>query len=59
VKELAYVAKHVVTAKGATNHVKLNQLDASQVLEVPVVNEFLNVFPKEFLDMPPDRTSSL
>jgi hypothetical protein len=29
-KELEYVAVHVVTAKGAANHVKLNQLDASQ-----------------------------
>jgi hypothetical protein len=48
VKELEYVAKHVVTAKGATNHVKLNQLDASQVLEVPVVNEFSMSSPRNF-----------
>jgi hypothetical protein len=44
-KELEYVTEHVVTAKGTTNHVKLNQLDASQGPMVPVVNEFPNVFP--------------
>jgi hypothetical protein len=33
----------------------VNQLDASQGLEVPVVNEFRNVFPEELLGMPPDR----
>jgi hypothetical protein len=34
---------------------EVNQLDASQGLEVPVVNEFLNVFPEELPGMPPDR----
>jgi hypothetical protein len=34
--------------------VKLNQFDASQGPEVPVVNGFPNVFPKELPDMPPD-----
>jgi hypothetical protein len=33
----------------------MNQLDASQGLVVPVVNEFPDVFPKELLGMPPDR----
>jgi hypothetical protein len=42
--ELEYIAKSVVIAKGATNRVKLNQLDDSQGLKVPVVNEFLDVF---------------
>jgi hypothetical protein len=42
--ELEYVAKLVVTTKGAANHVKLNQLDASQGPEVPVVNAFSDVF---------------
>jgi hypothetical protein len=31
-------------AKGAANHVKLNQLDVSQGLTVPVVNKFSDVF---------------
>jgi hypothetical protein len=35
--------------------VKVNQLDASQGSEVLVVNEFPDVFPEEFLGMPPDR----
>jgi hypothetical protein len=53
-KELEYVAKPVVTAKGIANRVKINQLGASQGLEVPVVNEFPNVFPEELPGMPPD-----
>jgi hypothetical protein len=42
--ELEYVAEPIVTTKGAANRVKLNQLDASQGPEVPVVNEFSYVF---------------
>ena len=42
--ELGYIAKSVVIAKGAANRVKLNQLDVSQGLKVPVVNEFSDVF---------------
>jgi hypothetical protein len=34
----------VVIAKGAANRVKLNQLDVSQGLNVPVVNEVFDVF---------------
>jgi hypothetical protein len=33
----------------------VNQLDASQGSEVPVVIEFLDVFPKELPGMPPDQ----
>jgi hypothetical protein len=51
---LEYVAEPLITAKGAANRVKLNQLDASQVLDVPVVNEFPDVFPEELTGMPPD-----
>jgi hypothetical protein len=54
-KELEFVAEPVVTAKGIANHVKINQLDASQGSEVPVVNEFPDVFPEELPGMPPDR----
>jgi hypothetical protein len=35
--------------------VKVNELDASQGPEVPVVSEFPNVFPEELSGMPPDR----
>jgi hypothetical protein len=52
---LEFVAEPVVTAKGVANRAKVNQLDASQGSEVPMVNEFLDVFPKELLGMPPDR----
>jgi hypothetical protein len=54
VKKLQYVAEPVVTANGVTNHVKLNQLDASEGLKVPVVNELLDVFPEELLGIPFD-----
>jgi hypothetical protein len=52
---LEYIAEPVVIAKGATNPVKLNQLDVSQGLKVPVVNKFSDVFFKELSVMPPDR----
>jgi hypothetical protein len=54
-KGLEFVTKPVVTAKGIANHAKINQLDASQGSEVPVVNEFPDVFPEELPGMPPDR----
>jgi hypothetical protein len=54
-KELEFVTEPVVTAKGVANCVKVNQLDASQGSEVPVVNEFPDVFPEDLPGMPPDR----
>jgi hypothetical protein len=54
-KELEYIAEQVVTTKGIANRVKINQLGASQGSEVPVVNEFPDVFPEELPGMPPDR----
>jgi hypothetical protein len=54
-KEMEFVKELVVTAKGVANHAKVNQLNASQGSEVPVVNEFPDVFPEELLGMPPDR----
>jgi hypothetical protein len=43
-KEMEFIAEPMVTAKGVANCVKVNQLDASQGSEVPVVNEFPDVF---------------
>jgi hypothetical protein len=54
-KEMEFVTELVVTAMGVANHVKVNQLDASQGSEVLVVNGFSDVFPEELLRMPPDR----
>jgi hypothetical protein len=54
-KEMESVTEPVVTTKGVANHAKVNQLDASQGSEVPVVNEFPDVFPEELPGMPPDR----
>jgi hypothetical protein len=54
-KELEFVVEPVVTAKGIVNHAKINQLGDSQGSEVPVVNEFPDVFPEELPGMPPDR----
>jgi hypothetical protein len=54
-KELEFIVEPVVTAKGIANRAKLNQLNASQGSKVPVVNEFLEVFPDELPGMPPDQ----
>jgi hypothetical protein len=54
-KEFEFIAELVVTAMGIANRAKLNQLNASQGSEVPVVNEFPDVFPDELPGMPPDR----
>jgi hypothetical protein len=54
-KEMKFITEPVVTAKGVANCVKANQLDASQGLKVPVVNEFSDVFPEELPGIPPDR----
>jgi hypothetical protein len=53
-KEMEFVVELVVTAKGVANRAKVNQLDASQGSEVPVVNEFPDVYPEELPGMPPD-----
>jgi hypothetical protein len=53
-KEMEFVVEPVATAKGVANCVKVNQLDASQGSEVPVVNEFPDVFPEVLPGMPPD-----
>jgi hypothetical protein len=52
---MEFVAESVVTTKGVANRAKVNQLDASQGSEVPMVNEFSDVFPEDLLDMPPDQ----
>jgi hypothetical protein len=54
-KEIEFVAEPVVIVKGVANYVKVNQLDASQGFEVPVVNEFPDVFPEELPGMPLNR----
>jgi hypothetical protein len=54
-KEMEFIVEPVVTTKGVANCAKVNQLDASQGLEVPMVNEFPDVFPEELPGMPPDR----
>jgi hypothetical protein len=52
---LEYIIELVVTAKGAINRVKLNQLNTSQEPEVPMVNEFFDVSFEELSVMPLDR----
>jgi hypothetical protein len=53
-KKMEFIVEPVVTAKGAANRVKVNQLDTSQGSEVPVVNKFSIVFSEELLGIPPD-----
>jgi hypothetical protein len=52
---MEFVAEPVVTAMDVANRVKVNQLGASQESEMPVVNEFPDVFPEDLPGMPPDR----
>jgi hypothetical protein len=54
-KELEFVTEPVVTAKGVTNHEKVDQLDANQGPEVPVVSKFSDIFPEELPGMLPDH----
>jgi hypothetical protein len=54
-KEKEIIVEPVVTAKGVVNRVKVNQMDAIQGSEVPIVNEFPDVFLEELPGMPPDR----
>jgi hypothetical protein len=54
-KELEFITEPVVTTKGVANPVKVNQREATQGSEVPVVNEFPDVLPKELPGMLPDR----
>jgi hypothetical protein len=56
-KELEFVTEPVVTAKGVANRVKVNQLDANQGSEMPVVNEFPDVLPEDLSGMPPETSS--
>jgi hypothetical protein len=43
-QEGEYVAEPLITHKGATNQIKLNQLEAKQSRDVHVVNEYPDVF---------------
>jgi hypothetical protein len=54
-KELEFVAKPVVTAMCVANHAKVNQMDPIQGSDVPVVNEFPDVFSDELPGMPPNQ----
>jgi hypothetical protein len=54
-KELGFVAEPVVTTKGVVNCAKVNQMDAIQRSEVPVVNAFPDVFPEELPGIPPNQ----
>jgi hypothetical protein len=52
--ELVYITEPVVTAEGATNHMKLNQLDDSRGPMMQVVKEFSYVFFGGLSVVPPD-----
>jgi hypothetical protein len=54
-KELEYVAENLFTDKAASNQIVLNRLDAASTLDIRTVSKFLDVFPEELPDMPPDH----
>jgi hypothetical protein len=58
-QEIEYIAEPLITHQGATNQIKLNQLEAEQNQDVWVVDEYPNVFSEELLGMPPDHDIEL
>jgi hypothetical protein len=54
-KELEFITKPVVTAKGDANRAKMNQMDAIQGSKVLVANEFPDIFPEELPGMTPNQ----
>jgi hypothetical protein len=54
-KELEYVAENLITDKAAFNQIVLNHLDATSIVDIRIVSNFLDVFSKELSGMPPDR----
>jgi hypothetical protein len=38
-QELEYIVESLITHKGATNHIKLNQMEAKQNQDISIVNE--------------------
>jgi hypothetical protein len=52
---MEFVTEPIVHARGVASHAKVNHLDASRGYEVPMVNEFPDVFLEELPGMPPDR----
>jgi hypothetical protein len=54
-KELEFIAEPIVTTRVIVNHAKVNQMNAIQGSEVPVVIEFPDVLPNKLPSMPPDR----
>jgi hypothetical protein len=58
-KVLEYVVENLVTDKAASNRIVLNHLDTVSILDIKTVSEFLDVFPEELPDMPPDREIEL
>jgi hypothetical protein len=58
-KEMVFITEPFVIAKGVANCAKVNQLDASQGSEVPLVNEFADVFLRSCQVCHLTETSSL
>jgi hypothetical protein len=58
-QEIEYIAKPLITHRGATNQIKLNQLEAEQNQDMWDVDEYPDVFPEELPGMQPDRDIEL
>jgi hypothetical protein len=54
-KELEYVIDNLVMDKVASNRIVLNLLDAASTMDIRILSEYLDVFPEEWLGMPPDH----
>jgi hypothetical protein len=58
-QEIEYTAELLITHQGATNQIKLNELEAKQNQDVRVVDEYPDVFPEELPGMPSDHDIEL
>jgi hypothetical protein len=54
-KELEYEVEPLVRTKGATNHLKLNQLEVCLNQSVWVIDQYPDMFSEELLGMSPDH----
>jgi hypothetical protein len=50
-KELEYVVENLVMDKVASNRIVLNHLDAISTLDIRIISEYLDIFPKELPSM--------
>jgi hypothetical protein len=54
-QEIEYIVEPLITHKGTTNQIRLNQLEAEKNHDVRVVDKYLDIFPEELPGIPLDH----